>query len=250
MGRYGNRKTHGMSGSKLYRSWSCMKGRCTRKDLKDYSHKNLKYHDGWETFVGFMEWAMANGYRDGLSIDRKDNLKGYYPENCRWATAREQAINRTTTIMIEHDGKVLCKSQWAEELDLPYWKFLKMYKKYENIADILKYKDERNCKLYEVGDERLSLKEIAEKFNINIHTLTSRISRGYSLRDMIAKPFNLSDEKRYNERYITVNGERVYAKELAKKGDLPIYTINKRLRQRWAVEDLLKPAGYTRRYKK
>lgn len=51
----------------------------------------------------FMEWANANGYQDYLTIDRKDNDKGYYPGNCRWATRSEQELNKVRSEFVGID---------------------------------------------------------------------------------------------------------------------------------------------------
>ena len=54
-----------------------------------------KVCDEWlSNFEVFQEWALANGYKDNLTIERKDNLLGYCPNNCTWITIQEQAINR------------------------------------------------------------------------------------------------------------------------------------------------------------
>ena len=55
-----------------------------------YKDKGITVCDEWQDFMPFYEWAMASGYDDSLSIDRIDASKGYYPENCRWATIDEQ----------------------------------------------------------------------------------------------------------------------------------------------------------------
>lgn len=74
----------------LYKAWDNMKQR-TRKH-KIYMDKNIKYCEKWETFKGFTD-DMLDGFKDGLTLDRKNNDLGYSKDNCRWTTKEVQSRN-------------------------------------------------------------------------------------------------------------------------------------------------------------
>jgi hypothetical protein len=77
---------HGWYYTGLYQSWKCMKSRCKDTTSPHYGKLDIWYTDEWEKFEGFKDWALQNGWEEGLVIDRIDPSKGYYPNNCRWLT--------------------------------------------------------------------------------------------------------------------------------------------------------------------
>lgn len=85
--------THGLSKSRIYKTYNNMKRRCYYKrsrDYKWYGEKGVAVCDEWlRSFEDFYEWAVSNGYEEHLTIDRIDSDGDYCPENCQWITHSE-----------------------------------------------------------------------------------------------------------------------------------------------------------------
>lgn len=96
-------KVNGLSNTRLHRIWQNMRNRCYYKKLPEFKYwggRGIKVCKEWkESFLSFYEWAMLNGYKDNLSIDRIDVNGNYEPSNCRWATAYEQVHNRRSDVL-------------------------------------------------------------------------------------------------------------------------------------------------------
>src|SRR5690554_4682363 len=104
------------NGSKLYYAWINMRTRCYNENFigfEYYGGKGVRVCEEWrEDYMAFKKWALANGYKEGLSIDRINVNGNYSPENCRWASDVEQARNKTTTWFIEIDGVKQTAKEW------------------------------------------------------------------------------------------------------------------------------------------
>jgi len=111
-------RTHGYSKDRLYNVWKGMRQRCYNEHnhaYHNYGGRGIHICEEWyDDYVAFRDWALNNGYRDGLSIDRKNNNGPYAPYNCRWATPVEQGRNTRSNVLIEHDGETHCIEEWAE----------------------------------------------------------------------------------------------------------------------------------------
>lgn len=108
---------HGGHGTRLYRIWGGMKTRCYNKEDHTYplyGKRGITICPEWrDSFETFRDWAQANGYHEGLSIDRIDPNGPYSPENCRWATIKEQENNRRNNRCITFKGETKTLAQWA-----------------------------------------------------------------------------------------------------------------------------------------
>jgi len=117
--------THGMAGKEhpVYNTWASMLQRCENPNdskYKDYGGRGIKVCDEWHDAKVFIEWALANNWEKGLSIDRIDNNGNYEPSNCRWVTWKEQARNRRSNHLITFNGKTQSIAAWADETRIPY----------------------------------------------------------------------------------------------------------------------------------
>lgn len=116
--------THKMFGTRLYRIWTCMNDRCYNPHHPHYGRyggRGIKVCDEWKSDKSrFFDWAKNNGYSDSLSIDRINNDGNYEPSNCRWATMREQQLNRSSNHIVTVDGVSLPITEMCERLSIKY----------------------------------------------------------------------------------------------------------------------------------
>lgn len=113
---------HGLHETRLYRIWNGIKNRTNlnnKKPLyKNYSGRGITICEEWQEFLPFYNWAMQNGYKDNLTIDRIDVNGNYEPTNCRWATYKEQQNNRRNNVFLEYNGERHTLAEWEEKLNM------------------------------------------------------------------------------------------------------------------------------------
>ena len=112
---------HGMSNTRLYKIWEGMKNRCnysSHNSYKYYGGRGIKVSDEWLEFVPFMEWALEHGYKDGLTIDRKDVNGNYEPDNYKWIIMKEQQNNKRNNVRVEINGIVDTLTGWSKHTGL------------------------------------------------------------------------------------------------------------------------------------
>ncbi len=112
--------THGMSNTSIHDIWVNMKQRCLNKKSTRYSNyggRGISICDRWlNSFENFYEDMGELG--KGLSLDRIDNNKGYYKENCQWSDKSQQANNKRNNVLITFKGETMSISQWERKLNI------------------------------------------------------------------------------------------------------------------------------------
>lgn len=116
-----------VSKTRLYQIWSNMKKRCMDKNNQAYSRyggRGISICSEWlNDFMVFNKWALKNGYRDDLTIDRINVNGNYEPSNCKWSTYKEQANNRRkeiTSRYLTYKGKTQTVIEWCKEYNINY----------------------------------------------------------------------------------------------------------------------------------
>lgn len=112
---------HGKSKSRTYSIWKDMKYRCDNPKLTNYKYyggRNISYCVEWKDFEKFL--ADMGEAPEKMTLDRIDNCKDYFKENCRWSSMKTQSRNKRTTIKVKMDGEIRSLVEWCEILDMKY----------------------------------------------------------------------------------------------------------------------------------
>lgn len=119
-GNYYNFNQYTWDNKRIGAIFNGIKDRCYNKNNKSYrwyGEKGVKVYKEWiDNPKLFETWALSNGYKDDLTIDRIDESKDYCPENCRWITNSNNAKYKSTTSLIEVNGEIHSGKDWAKIL--------------------------------------------------------------------------------------------------------------------------------------
>jgi len=119
--------THNLTNTRIFTIWMGIKKRCCNKKSSNYNlygGRGITYCKEWEQFESFYNWAINNGYKDNLSIDRIDVNGNYEPNNCRWVDMKTQQNNTRRNHYITYKNETKTATEWAEFLGVGYWGFI------------------------------------------------------------------------------------------------------------------------------
>ena len=108
---------HGLCTSDIYLRWQAMKRRCK---TEHYEKRKINVCGQWKNFEIFYVWAINNGYKKELTLDRIDNNKGYSPDNCRWTSMKVQTNNTSRNKLITYKNETHTLSEWAALIGIKY----------------------------------------------------------------------------------------------------------------------------------
>ena len=244
--------THGCHASGHYGRWRNMIDRCHNEESSsypDYGGRGIKVCQRWHDIRNFVA-DLPDGYRKGLEIDRIDNDGNYEPGNVRWATRGQNCDNRRTGRPVTHDGKTQSVTRWAEGAGLPAGTIS------TRIDDLgwsvqdalttppLRVGQRKSYERFQVGDESLTMMEIAERTGIPYAAVVNRIKRlGWPIEKVMSEPNGKSAEGwRRRSKKFDFNGSQATIKEISEATGISVKLLTKRLCERgWPIEKAVIP---------
>ena len=199
----GKNYTHGLTGTRVYKTWESMKARCYNKNdnkYKKYGGRGIKVCDEWLGENGvksFAEWAYANGFDENKhqkeqSIDRINVDGDYEPNNCRFVNAKVQANNKTNTVFLEYQGKRKSLQEWSDELGIAEstirWRISKGYSAEKALTTKVRKTLNTGKKYLTYKGDTKTVSEWARYLKIDPKILYSRLGRGWTIEKTIETP--------------------------------------------------------------
>ncbi len=185
------RRTHGMSGTPIYKVWRAMIVRCTDPkacSYERYGGRGILVCERWlHSFDAFFA-DMGPTYRSGLTLERKNNNGNYEPGNCRWATIYEQANNKRGNRLITFRGTTLTAAQWGRKLGISGLRVAARLRSGWSIARALT-SPIRKCGLTFDGRTQTVI-QWAQELSIRPSILYNRLYLGWSVERALTEPIH------------------------------------------------------------
>lgn len=179
---------HGMSQTPLHRTWSSMLERCNNPNNNSYRHyggRGITVCDEWHIFENF--YADMGNRPKGYSLDRIDNNKGYYKENCRWATNLEQSNNKRTNVILTLGDKTQTITQWARDLNVDPttlgWRLRLGWTVDETLTTPI-----NKAIVLNYNGQNKTIQEWSKELKIKECTLYDRLEKGWSHEEVLSTP--------------------------------------------------------------
>jgi hypothetical protein len=174
--------------SPLYETWAGMVARCTKKyrpDYHRYGGRGIKVCDRWMVFENF---AADMGDRpEGMTLDRHPDTNGNYePGNCRWATPTEQANNRRSNVLIDHQGKQQNIEAWSKELGIDRHVIEDRIRRGE--TDPIKiFGPRRQTRIIEFNGKAQTITQWAADTGLSVAGINKRIQKGLPVEEVLRR---------------------------------------------------------------
>lgn len=236
--------------------WGNMIRRCVDPSFKDWHlyggrlGNPVTVCERWQVYQNFVQ-DIPKRPSMAHTIDRIDGTKGYEPGNVKWSTATEQARNTTRNIFFEHGGLRLTFAEWAERSGMEYASlYYRVFEAKMPFADAISIpigtptkahcgRDHYLTKLFNVGDEMLTMKEWADRLGIRYTALKNRLNRGLPM-ERVASPSRLAHAKHTTGgRQVAFNGKTQTISRWAEELGLPYKSLASRFNRGWAAERAL-----------
>ena len=236
--------THGMSKTRLYRVWKNIVKRCKNpnsKNYKDYGGRGITVCDRWLKFESFYD-DMGVGYREDLEIDRIDNDKGYYPDNCRWVTHSDNQRNKRTNHRVTTSAGNLTVAGLAEKANVDYGTMISRIKRGREGDELLLPTRDRRIVL-DREDAITTVTELAEKSGMCEATIRGRIRKGWRDEDLTITPYMTENH------LISTPYGKMTIPQLSRLTGIPYMTLMRRKNSTWNSADMAKaPQGKKDQY--
>ena len=174
----------------MYQIWNSMLERCYNKNnhaWADYGGRGITVCAQWQGDGGFERFLADMGSRPSsdYTLDRRDNDGNYEPENCKWSTRKEQARNRRTSRIIEHEGCKATVAEWSEIKGWPPHVIDNRLRRGWTIADALTTNP--SILMITHNGKTMSVAEWANLTGIRPSTIHARLERGWTVEDALTR---------------------------------------------------------------